>query len=177
MPSESRDPYDVGSQLVGSQLVRLARLCGRLRIIGLSILLAAILSVVCFVLGIAFIRNHYYNSGQPLLLGAAGIGTLGLFLTAIFDVFRRNGDAIFAVLTEEVQFAAVKPQLEFDDSKGWNMEDLARFHRELGSSSFIMRQYSAAADLPLVPGRFGAAIFAGLFLVIILISALQIPYA
>lgn len=100
------------------------------------------------------------------------ISATGLFFVLVcvvyFETLRKRGDVIFEELSDDLQWYirdGKKLQThtgDYDDSESWAEE------RPTLSARIVLRAFSQAADLPLIPGRFGPAIYAGINLLFFL---------
>jgi hypothetical protein len=135
----------------------------RLRLVGPLLLLVTLVNIGVMLWAIersARSPRYVEYSELPVTLNVAitiaTIATLGLF-----ETLRKRGDAIFQELSDELQWHLGR--------RGF--EDAPR-ERPLLEERITLRTFSAATELPLVPGLFGGAIYAALNLMIAVTSVL-----
>lgn len=79
-----------------------------------------------------------------------------LLSVGLYETFRREGDALFEEISDE---------LEWDIRSRRISAKMPQEKPELAVRT-VLRKFARASDLPLIPGRFGPAIYAGLNLLL-----------
>jgi hypothetical protein len=141
------------SQSFEEYIGRLERIARQLRIIGFGLLgctLANFLTLTATVLGLF----HSYLSSQF----AAVVFVLVLVGATYFESNRRRGEAIYSEVTDEFHRRASRRPTD----------DVAMPFR------IALKDFAVSMDLPLVPGRYGAATYVAVNLALV-ISLLYLP--
>jgi hypothetical protein len=153
-----------------------------LRLLGFPVLIASLANLAVLVIAVIngisvqqynqinsnaianFERSAKYFSSQWLEINLAVL-ILALILLAISDTLRRRGDALF----QEISNAYQELELEADLSSPFFQEEI-----EAGSTRARteLRSFSTAADLPLIRGRYGAAIYAAVNVIIVIVAVI-----
>jgi hypothetical protein len=146
-------------------LRRLAKLTGRLRLLGILIAFDTIGGIVAVLwVAVAASLSSGYSSreyGARLLLLPGAFVVASLAQIVLFDRFRRLGAGLFEEISDELQWRT-KPTA--------HSEPEASDRRPGLLVRVLLRDFVAAEDLPVVPGRFGAAAYAA-------VNVLLIPLA
>lgn len=147
------------------ELERLEVIIKSLRIIGLMCAMGSFFNL-CMFLWLFMMRF-------PMSMGFMVNAVILFFVLAgvvYFEILRKRGDAIFEELSDELQWyirdgRKLKTQTgDYDDSESWAEE------RPTLNARIVLRTFSRTTDLPLVPGRFGPAIYAGINLLIFMFT-------
>jgi hypothetical protein len=161
-----------------SQALAVDRLKGivtALRVSGLMLTLVGILMLLSMLLTVAITPTIADPSSlnQPasvrsraqtvvtssMFVAAAGLFTLVLALR--HDALRRSGDAIFSELSDEMQLRRVARDVGRDRES----PDPERNRFEI---RLLLREYTHASDLPLLPGRYGPLVWCAIALFVLL---------
>lgn len=111
--------------------------------------------------------SYYVNQYLPLVVVPLAAAMCVIAAVALFDVLRKRGDVIYDELTNYFQEAVVTTDASTEPTSGERL----RFR-------LILREYVAVTNLPIIPGRFGPAIYAGInllmmFTTIIFVTAIR----
>ena len=134
----------------------------QLRVLGTAVLLVTLINFGLLLWIIAQATRPYHdefqniNSLLNIVLAMGTIVALGLF-----ETLRKRGNAIFQELSDELQWHVGRPR-----GPGQPQE------RPFLDARVALRTFSAASELPLIPGRFSAAAYAVLSLCIAFGSAI-----
>lgn len=151
-----------GPASVTRSIRQLVQITQQLRILGTAVLLVTLINFGFLLWIIARVARPGYgdfqdiNSLPSIILAMGTIVALGLF-----ETLRKRGNAIFQELSDELQWHVGRPQ-----APGQPQE------RPFLDARVALRTFSAASELPLIPGRFSAAAYALLSLCIALGSVL-----
>ncbi len=135
----------------------------RLRVggfVALALTLANLATLIGGVVALADAESYEYTAG--FLVGNAVLGFGSLLLLGVLEASRKHGDAMFQELSDTLQWFAGRRSR----AAGSSIEKLSQDAR------FALRSYSGAADVPLVPGRFGVSVYALVNLLVVLASLL-----
>jgi hypothetical protein len=135
---------------VESAIAYLNKIQRQQRISGLETVIVSLVHLA-LVLATAF-RFGGFARFDPTLsaTGSIFITLLVLGLVVQHERRRKTGDALFEVISDEFQFGLQKKMRRPSGSK----------RRPYLDARIVLREYSGAADLPLVPGKFGPGIYA-----------------
>jgi len=152
-----------GDALEASQ-ERLFLITSRLNRLGLMSLFATVTNVVMTVLSltsIPYMRDDFelQDLVGPLVFLDALVALTAVVLLTLFDVLRRRGDTVYEALSDEVEHL-----LSRRSASGQPTSFRVPLYLRL-----TMRGYASATQLPLVPGRSGPAVLAGLNLLLLLL--------
>jgi hypothetical protein len=143
---------------------------GRLRIFGTVTLVATVINIGILFWAVYlvarpkyFIETRSFEGGSSLIVVSIIIPMATIILLSLHETLRKRGDALFQELSDELQWH-VGRRLESDMPR----------ERPLLAARVSLRAFSAASELPLVPGRFGGAVYAGLNLTLAVTSVLLI---
>jgi hypothetical protein len=144
------------SESVTRSIRELGRITQQLRIVGTAILVVTLINfgillwIVAQAARPAYAEAQNLNSLPNIIFAMATIVALG-----IFETLRKRGNAIFQEVSDELQWHLGRTR------------DLDRpEERPFLDARVALRTFSAASELPLVPGRFSAAVYAALSLCI-----------
>ncbi|MDT0212566.1 hypothetical protein Q9R29_01590 [Rothia sp. ARF10] len=101
--------------------------------------------------------SSYYLSETltTVLVSSAFLTVVVIIALVLFEIMRKRGDALFQELSNDLQ----------DGKEGAGpLEERAPLEFRI-----TLRSFAAAADLPLFPGRMGAALYTGLNMVFVVI--------
>nr|VFK57927.1 MAG: hypothetical protein BECKUNK1418G_GA0071005_100165 [Candidatus Kentron sp. UNK]VFK69734.1 MAG: hypothetical protein BECKUNK1418H_GA0071006_101832 [Candidatus Kentron sp. UNK] len=127
-----------------SQLKRISRRMRAISMLMISMTMINIALTLGAIYGISI--SGLYTQELSLIVGAIIIFTAFAVLAAFrFDFFKREGDAYFEELSDELHAVKIS---EPDDKSSFG-------------ARIVMRNYSNYSSLPLIPGRFGPGIIAG----------------
>ena len=161
---------DEASEVISVRLLELVHRTKILRVLGFAISsLTLSLALVVVAPRIGFIVP---TSSVIIATGFANvICVLG------FEILRKNGDALFQEISDELQWrigrksklprskepsiSSATPQLKVDKYSKYKPDLDARI---------ILRNFTLASDLPLIPGRFSPAIYIGLNFALVFLS-------
>jgi hypothetical protein len=158
---ESRGYRLAPSSPVERSVAELRFISQRLRLMGPLILLVTLGNIGVLLWGIG--RTAPYGSYQEsiavanIVIAMATIAALGFF-----ETLRKRGDAIFQELSDELQWHVGRRTPDYLDDPPTT--------RPVLEARVMLRTFSAAAELPLVPGRFGGAAYACVSLLIAVLS-------
>ena len=85
-----------------------------------------------------------------------------MLLALLWDYERRRGNILFEEISNETQWHLVQGQ-----SDGASAYHSPADERPAMETRIIMRQFVAACEWPLVPGRYGGTVYAGLCLLLL----------
>jgi hypothetical protein len=174
-----------GGDLMTGSARELLRITRRLRLIGALVLVVTSGSFGVLLWSIAQSQYRYVSDAQffALLNIAVAMSTVGLL--GAFEVLRKRGDAIFQEMSDELQWY-VGRSAPRDHPRGGSAgsghprgrstltsrESTNPQERPVFEARVALRTFSAAAELPLIPGRFGGAIYAALNLAVAIAAVL-----
>jgi hypothetical protein len=92
-----------------------------------------------------------------------------MIFALIFDYLRKEGDAYFEELSDELHGAKISNKEEIKNSSPSDAEF------SLGAR-IIMRNYSNCSSLPLIPGRYGPALIVGINLLLSFFAIVILPH-
>nr|VFJ68049.1 MAG: hypothetical protein BECKFW1821C_GA0114237_101341 [Candidatus Kentron sp. FW] len=155
----------VGSPKTRDQVISdLGRISGNMRITSMIIMLATIINVaLTFVVmyGAMYRVSVLGLYGGELIRMVEPVVMFTVFVVVaafLFVFLKKRGDAYFEELSDELHASGASEP---------NRDEFSL------SARIVMRSYSNYASLPLIPGRFGPGIIAGLN---ILLSLLILPF-
>jgi len=120
-----------------------------LRRLGTCILIITLVDVGMLLWGLSRGIGSGYGGQSSLLLSIIVLAMANIAALGFFESLRKRGDAIFQELSDELQWHVGRPSGEGVPQ-----------NRPLLEARIAMRTFSVAAELPLVPGRFGGAVYA-----------------
>jgi hypothetical protein len=103
----------------------------------------------------------YYFGNRFLALLAASFAVVALALVLVYDRIRRRGDASFEEISDEFQWYLSRPTVEGSVTPPLDVR-------------IALRTFARTSDLPLVPGRFGPAIYAVVDIVVAVTTVLML---
>ena len=163
---------EVGQALFGGNdgsversVAELSHVAHRLRRMGQLILLATVVNIGVLIWEVGRSARWDHSSDESLMILSICISAATLASLGLFEALRKRGDAIFQELSDELQWHV-----------GRSFGGPPPLERPLLHARIALRTFSAAAELPLVPGRFGGAIYAGLNLWVALAAALLLRF-
>ena len=152
-----------------TSLRRLDRLGAKLSKLGLQILTASIVNVGC----LALLYMHSVLSAFWLAGVSVVVGGFTLVFSAVYDLAKREGDALFEEISDELQWkiasashSEVYSRVEIDE-----IDQHAKARPEL-NARVVLRTFASSTELPLIPGRYGAALYVAIN-IFISFSAIQ----
>lgn len=131
----------------------------RLQFMGPTVLLVTLVNLGVLLWGIGA-NASYYGYQAPLAIINIVIAMATIAALGFFEALRKRGDAIFQEVSDELQW-----YVGHSESRGLSLRE-APSERPLLEARVVLRTFSAAAELPLVPGRLGGAAYALLNLVV-----------
>jgi hypothetical protein len=143
------------SHSVNQSMSELRMVTRRLRLLGLVIVLFTVGSVLEALILPLF--PGYDLTNRSLALMAASLAVAALALIILYDRTRRRGEALFEEISDEFQWYIARPT-----TKGGVTPPL--------DVRVVLRTFAKTSDLPIVPGRFGPAIYATVNIVAALIT-------
>ncbi len=145
-------------------LVRLQRTTNRLRLsrIFAAVFTAINIFAVLFMFGLGenlLADNVKLDNSFAYFLGFSVL--VNLVVISVFENLRRGGDALFEEISDELHWhLGYRKQTASGTVTNGGQPPDARL---------VLRAFAQAADLPLIPGKFGPAIYAGVNVVIALL--------
>jgi hypothetical protein len=143
-------------EFVSASARELRAITRRLRLISALVLLVSAGSFGVLLWSIAARSSYEYEGNADFFVAlniVVAMSTIALLGT--FEVLRKRGDAIFQEMSDELQWHVGRP----------DARDAPR-ERPLFDVRVALRTFSAAADLPLIPGRYGGAVYAAVNLAV-----------
>lgn len=144
-------------------LRRLAQLTSRLRKLGTAIVVLTFGSAIAY----AGLMSGRLTGSSMIVCGIAAVAAvLGFLSVIVFDATRRRGDTLFDEISDELQ---------------WNIRQNAEARSDNYSIApefnvrVMMRDFIRATDLPLLPGKFGPALFAAASIALAIAALLAAP--
>ena len=123
-----------------------------------------------------FLNLSVISLGTPLQLRPDAIVICSMLALACallcvvcFESLRKKGDAIFAEVSDELQWRirpVKKSRIDINGKKAlehWSKD------RPTLKVRIVLRSFSKASDLPIIPGQFGPAVYSGINVLISLI--------
>ena len=172
MVSKTQDEQDrmTGDQKSPSsleaQLNQLNRISVRLRHLGMMAFIFTPASLVSLVATL-FVRWSFNGFSAMLAMNILSLILIvsALVAAVMFEINRKEGDALFEEISDELQ---------------WE-EQLMRYYQKLADAEptegrpfadvkIILRSFARAADLPIIPGKFGPAVYVAASLIMLLIQ-------
>jgi len=126
----------------------LTTLTHRMRTVGFMIAAFTGMNVIAFLAG-SFIRSR--AEAQLGLLLTCTCGLAAIVQAFWFEVTRKRGQAYFEELSDELQW-----RMRYEEEM--DMPRIAR-HRPPLRDRIVLREFLHGADLPLIPGRLGPAVY------------------
>jgi hypothetical protein len=162
------EPLDDDDRRTNILLHELGHRAIRLRTLGLSSAVMTFVEVAAVLAAVGVLPLRVtITIAEALPTIVVGIGGVALMLLVVYDTTRKRGDALFEELSDELQWNVV------NGSQGGSKPGPDR-ERPPVDVRVRLRDYARATDLPFVPGRFGAAAYAAIDILMILVLAL--PY-
>jgi hypothetical protein len=146
-------------------LVRLQHTTNWLRLsrIFATVFTAVNIFVVLFIFGLGenlLADNLKFGNSFVVFVGLSVFVNLAVIV--LFENLRRGGDALFEQISDELHWhVGYRKQKE----NGAVADD----DGQLSDARLVLRAFAGAADLPLIPGKFGPAIYAGVNVVFALL--------
>lgn len=138
-------------------LSRLEHLSDRLRSISMQIMLMTLVNIALTLAAVSGIFRYFKS--ETLYVAVIAVPVVCAILAIVsalqFDFYRKEGDAYFEELSDELHGSKISN----------NKETYVREEFSL-RARIIMRNYSNCASLPLIPGRYGPGIMAGVNLML-----------
>lgn len=145
-------------------LDNLERISLRLRMYGNLVFLLTlidILLVVFITLGIRYFYGLTLRTGPFLTIFATVNFVATLCTVVLYEYLRRKGDAYFEEISDELQWNVGYRRRTSNPDK--NADETPPLQIRV-----ILRSFARTTDLPLIPGKFGPAIYAGINVVLAL---------
>ena len=154
-------------------LDRLRRLTQLLQHYGLMCVMCTLGNLGCLVVATFIFPLNRHSSNIPsysydrfdhglfqTLAGFAGLASLAAISTLIlFETRKKRGNALFDELSDEYQWNLLAPERKSTDAdRGKPPIDVR----------VILREFSRASDLPLVPGKYGPSAYVGINVLIVI---------
>jgi hypothetical protein len=166
MPNVESTSYEERDN-VSKLIDELGQRAARLRMLGFysSITTFGVIVGVLALLGVMplGLASSSVPAASRIILAVAGISLISLVL---YESMRKSGDALFEEISDELQWKVL----------GGTSARLsnARDDRPPIDIRVRLRDYARATELPFVPGRYGAAVYAAINIVMVLL--LVLPY-
>jgi len=148
-------------KLLEYSLVRLQRTTKWLRLsrIFVAVFTAINIFVVLFMFGL---RENLLADNVKLGNNFVGFAVLmNLVVIVVFENLRKGGDALFEKISDELHWYLGYRKQKDNGTAANDGQPL--------DARLVLRAFARAADLPLIPGKFGPAIYAGVNVVIALL--------
>nr|VFJ91660.1 MAG: hypothetical protein BECKLFY1418A_GA0070994_101736 [Candidatus Kentron sp. LFY] len=151
MPSHTMNGHEIDGHKDRDEVISgLERISGRMRVVSMLIMTTTLSNMV-----LTLWTVHRISISDLSRWGASEMTVFILFCTIVaimaaigFDFLKRTGDAYFEELSDELHGSKIS-------DKEYSLK-----------GRIIMRGYSNHASLPLIPGRFGPGIIAGVNLLL-----------
>lgn len=140
------NPDKLFTQARREAITRLDRLCKLLRFYSILIISTTFFNIANSFLYVLSGRNSDF-----LLLSSIFFAFCVLIFALTFDYLRKEGDAHFEELSDELHGAKISNKEEIKNSSTSDAEFSL-------SARIIMRNYSNCSSLPLIPGRYSPAL-------------------
>lgn len=147
------------SELAGlfleNSLRRLRKLTTRLRLLSMYVFVITLLNVaatLAMLAGARFISYQIMSVGELIAALTAVFFLSSLLMIVIYESLRKSGDALFEEVSDELQW-----------NVGYRGKEVNREAAEISpplDARIILRSFARTTDLPLVPGKYGPAIYA-----------------
>jgi len=152
---------DDGQEYVESSLALLQRITTGPRYSGISISVLTFINVFfvfffMFKLGFFLFGVNLDNNFTALFLGISVLSSLGIII--LNENLRRKGDVLFEEISDELHWY-VGPKKQSDNG-------VVADQRPSWNARVVLRSFAQATDLPLIPGKFGSALYAGVNILI-----------
>lgn len=162
-------PDDYRLDIIQHESERLESLSSRLNLRSqlLPMLIAIHLIAVLSARPLMYATRLFETILSATVIASVALTLFSLYLLTSFDRMRRRGDATFEELSDELQWHIRGHQKTVELGSERSASSTPNLEVRLA-----MRRFSAACDLPLVPGRFGPAIYAFINILLSLAAAL-----
>jgi hypothetical protein len=139
-------------------LDRIARNTRVIRLGGLVILLLSLANLFVLVASVIYLGNvtDSYDYTAAFLIASATLTFFTLTVLAIVESLRKRTDAYFQEVSDELQYS---PNSAAHTSNPSQPSERLRKRLEL-QARVVLREFSVASDLPLMPGRLGVSLYA-----------------
>jgi hypothetical protein len=142
-------------------LLRLERLTLRLRLFGLFGFLCTGTNLL--LLFVTLLGPRFYGSSTKLITTVMlEVTVVALLIVTSHEYLRKSGDSLFEEISDDLQKNVRSKDLRLQKTKA-----RASKNKVPNSARYTLRAFAKGADLPLIPGRFGPAIYAGINLVLL----------
>jgi hypothetical protein len=169
MQKPDSPPSDPARVDLAKALTRLESLTDGLRRYGLWL---AIFTATTIAGGssLAFFRVFpVLPSAYLVTIAAIGVSALNaLFYSVTFESRRKEGDALFKEISDELQW-----YIRFERAETSKTASSAPEHRPDLGARLTLRTYAQTSDLPLIPGAYGPLLYALINIVSVAIAALS----
>lgn len=147
---------------LGYSLARLEKISMSLRQYGMLIFLLTLLDILFVVfisLGTRYLYSYLLRGGPVITVFATLNFLLALSFIVLYESLRRRGDSIFEEISDELQW-----------NVGYRQSTTSGTADEMPplKTRVILRSFARTTDLPLIPGKFGPAIYAGMNIILAL---------
>ncbi len=155
-----------------ARLNQLKRISVRLRYLSLMAFLFTALNLVSLIAA-AFMyplfRSMVLHGKYSLIMGSLSslLAVAAWFAAVIFETSRKQGDALFEEISDLLQLRYYQRLADAEPPE----------ERPFVDGKIILRSFARAADLPIIPGKFGPAVYvAANLMIVITLWLLQIPF-
>ena len=163
------NPDQSFTQARGEAITRLDRLCKLLRFYSILIISTTFfntfISLAILSWGVRLLDA--FNS-TPIIISIF-LAFCAMIFALMFDYLRKEGDAHFEELSDELHGAKILNKEEIKNSLTSDEEFSLR-------SRIIMRNYSNSSSLPLIPGRYGPALIVGINFILSFFPIFNLPH-
>lgn len=144
---------------LAQSLERLTRIGALLRWVGLLTFTFTCTNLVSVVLPLSPLPNLFELSSRTFSLLVLCSSALALISVVVYESLRKQGDSLFEEVSDELQWNIRKAGRK--TTAGADYEATVADERPKLHTRIILRSFARATDLPLIPGKFGPAIYAG----------------
>lgn len=148
------------------ELERFNHITNRLRVLGLTCAFLSFINLIHTLWRIV-IRSRYI---EELAICSVTMLFTVLICIVLFDFLRKKGDVLFEEISDELQWGVYNDVERKSDKEDYPVLERSAEERPRLHVRIVLRSFSRAADLPLVPGRFGPAIYLLINIVLALIT-------
>ncbi len=154
-------PIDSRSQLRGlpyslrESLFLLDKLTVRLRFLSIFVFTISLLNIASVLATIALMKFRFsllVAMNTTVIIMNASLFVISLLAIVLYESLRRRGDAVFEEISDEIQWDVGYRDRETSEKQGDQSPPIV--------ARVMLRNFARTTDLPLVPGKFGPAIYA-----------------
>lgn len=149
-------------QTTDEYLATLGRITVNLRTYGLYLLLLTVLNVITVVVLASRIGLPFTNIG--FLSFEIAFTSMTILCAALHDTLRRKGEVLFEEISDELHWRQKETHLDSVLARP-DQED-----RPTLDARVILRSFAYASDLPLIPSKFGPAIYVAINLLLLFMT-------